>query len=108
MIYELRVYRCCPGRLPALLKRFETVTLGFFEKYGIRQVGFWTTLVGESNHDLHYMLVWDSMAEREKKWNAFQADGDWWAARSVSEKDGPLVASITNAFLQPTAFSAAK
>ena len=27
MIYEMRIYRCVPGRLPALLKRFETVTL---------------------------------------------------------------------------------
>jgi len=24
MIYEMRVYRCVPGRLPALLKRFES------------------------------------------------------------------------------------
>ena len=23
MIYEMRVYHCLPGRLPALLKRFE-------------------------------------------------------------------------------------
>ena len=27
MILELRVYRCVPGRLPALLKRFENTTL---------------------------------------------------------------------------------
>ena len=27
MIYEMRVYHCIPGRLPALLKRFDTVTL---------------------------------------------------------------------------------
>ena len=27
MIYELRIYHCIPGRLPALLKRFETITL---------------------------------------------------------------------------------
>jgi hypothetical protein len=27
MIYELRIYHCIPGRLPALLKRFETTTL---------------------------------------------------------------------------------
>ena len=25
MIYELRIYRCVPGRLPDLLKRAETV-----------------------------------------------------------------------------------
>ena len=27
MIYEMRIYRCVPGRLPALLQRFEKVTL---------------------------------------------------------------------------------
>lgn len=27
MIYELRIYRTLPGRLPALLARFETHTL---------------------------------------------------------------------------------
>ena len=47
MIYETRVYRCLPGRLPALLKRFETITLKLWEKHGIRQAGFFTTLVGE-------------------------------------------------------------
>jgi hypothetical protein len=31
MIYETRVYRCLPGRLPALLKRFETITLKLWE-----------------------------------------------------------------------------
>jgi hypothetical protein len=52
MIYETRVYRCLPGRLPALLKRFETVTLKLWEKHGIKQAGFFTTLVGESNQEL--------------------------------------------------------
>ncbi|MDE2353699.1 MAG: NIPSNAP family protein, partial [Betaproteobacteria bacterium] len=48
MIYELRIYHCAPGRLPALNARFEQVTLKFWEKYGIRQAGFWTTLIGPS------------------------------------------------------------
>ena len=60
MIYEMRVYRCLPGRLPALLKRFETVTLKLWEKHGIKQAGFFTTVVGESNQDLTYLLAWDS------------------------------------------------
>ena len=42
MLYELRIYNCLPGRLPALLKRFETATLGIWEKHGIRPAGFWT------------------------------------------------------------------
>ena len=47
MIYELRIYHCVPGRLPALLKRFETTTLKIWERHGIRQAGFWTVMVGE-------------------------------------------------------------
>src|SRR5579871_710949 len=108
MIYETRVYRCLPGRLPALLKRFDTITLKLWEKHGIRQAGFWTTLVGESNQELTYLLAWDSMAEREKKWSAFLADPEWIEKRTASEKDGPIVANVTNAFLQPTSFSSVK
>ncbi len=47
MIYELRVYKCVPGRLPALINRFATITLKLWDKHGIKQAGFWTTLVGE-------------------------------------------------------------
>lgn len=108
MIHELRVYRCIPGRLPALLKRFDTITLKIWERHGIRQAGFWTTLVGESNHDLHYLLAWDSLAERETKWNAFQADPEWIAKRAETEKDGAIVANVSNSFLVPTSFSSVK
>jgi hypothetical protein len=108
MIYEMRVYRCVPGRLPALLKRFETTTLKLWEKHGIRQAGFFTTLVGESNHELTYFLAWDSLAEREQKWNAFMGDQVWISARAESEKDGPIVANIVNQLLAPTTFSSVK
>ena len=108
MLYEMRVYRCLPGRLPALLKRFETVTLELWERHGIRQAGFWTTVVGESNQDLTYLLAWTSMGEREQKWNAFQSDPEWIAARVESERDGPIIANIVNSFLQPTGFSSVK
>lgn len=108
MIYELRVYRCLPGRLPALLKRFDTATLDIWKRHGIRQAGFWTVLVGESNQDLYYLLQWDSMAQREKIWTGFMSDPEWIAKRTESEKDGPIVAQITNSFLQPTSFSSVK
>jgi hypothetical protein len=105
-IYELRVYRCVPGKLPALAKRFETRTLKIWEKHGIKQAGFFTTVVGPSNMDLTYLLEWDSMAAREQRWGAFQADPEWIAERAESEKDGPLVANIESSFLTPTSFSA--
>jgi NIPSNAP len=108
MIYESRVYHCVPGRLPALLKRFETVTLKLFEKHGIRQAGFFTTLIGESNQELTYFLAWESMAERESKWTAFATDPEWITARAKSEEDGQIVANIVSQLLVPTAFSAVK
>lgn len=108
MIYELRVYRCVPSRLPALLKRFETATLRIWEKHGIRQAGFWTTMIGESNQELIYLLAWESLAERERKWSAFIADPEWIAVRDETEKDGPIVATLANSILQPTSFSSVR
>ncbi|MES2184995.1 MAG: NIPSNAP family protein [Pseudomonadota bacterium] len=108
MIYEMRVYRTVPGRLPLLLSRFKEKTLAIWERHGIRPVGFFTTLVGESSNDLTYLLAWESMAEREAKWGAFQADPAWHKERAESEKDGPINANVSNSFLSPTAFSALK
>jgi hypothetical protein len=108
MIYELRVYHCVSGRLPALLKRFETITLGLWQKHGIRQAGFWTVAIGESNQDLFYLLQWDSLAERETKWSKFIADPEWLARRAETERDGPIVASLSNWILEPTAFSSVR
>ena len=106
MIVEMRVYYCAPTRLPALLDRFRNTTLGFFATYGIEPIGFWTTLVGPDNHALTYLLKWDDMAQREERWNAFQADPDWIARHAETEQDRPIVARIENSFLAPTDFSA--
>jgi hypothetical protein len=108
MIHELRIYHCAPGRLPALLKRFETITLKIWQRHGIRQAGFWTVTVGDNNNDLYYLLEWSSLAEREQKWTAFQSDPEWIAKRAETEKDGPILTSLSNLILQPTSFSVVK
>ena len=108
MLYELRIYECVPGRLPDLMKRFDTITLKLWEKHGIKQAGFWTTVIGESYQTLYYFVVWESLAEREKKWNAFGADPAWHKARAETEKNGAIVANVKNFILAPTAFSAVK
>jgi hypothetical protein len=105
VIYEYRAYTCLPGRLPALLDRFRTTTLGLWEKHGIRTAGFWTVEVGENNQVLHYLLAWESLTEREEKWPRFVADPDWISARVASETPDKIVASIRNEFWRPTDFS---
>jgi hypothetical protein len=122
--------------MPALLARFENHTIKIWEKHGIQQVGFWSvtsspfnpiplsaiphhhasrhlliltlrnTLVGPDTNILTYMLKWESLADREQKWNAFFADPEWIEARANSEKDGPINAKVSNTFLTPTKFSA--
>jgi hypothetical protein len=36
------------------------------------------------------------------------ADPEWLAKRAESEKDGPILASVSNLILQPTSFSAVR
>ena len=109
MIYELRTYDAFPGKLPALNSRFANVTLGFFEKYNMKVVGFWTNNVGENTTNrLIYMLGFEDMAQRESAWAAFLADPDRQKAFAESEKDGLLVQHITNQIMRPTPYSPMK
>ena len=108
MIYELRIYHAVPGKLPALLSRFQNHTIRIWGKHGIKQAGFWTTLIGESNQQLTYFLAWESLAERETKWGAFMVDPEWLATRAETEKDGQIVENVSSQFLTPTAFSSVK
>ncbi len=108
MIYELRIYDCLPGRLPALLKRFNDHTLSLWDAHGIRQAGFFTTMVGEHGNRLTYFLAWESLAEREVKWKAFTTDPAWLKARDESEADGQIIANVSNQLLAPTAFSSVR
>jgi hypothetical protein len=79
-----------------------------WEKHGIRQVGFWTTVIGPTNHALYYLLEWRDLAERERLWNAFQADPEWIAARAETEKNGPILTHFENMILAPTSYSKIK
>ena len=108
MIYEMRTYHCAPQRLPALHQRFEKITLKFWQKYEIQQVGFFTTVIGESNQSLTYLLKWESLSEREKKWDAFSTDADWLKQRAETERDGIIVERIENTILLPTSYSLMK
>ena len=106
MIHELRIYHCMPGRLPDLNQRFNTITLKLWQIHGIRQVGFWTTVIGPNNQALYYLLAWEILAERERVWAAFGADPAWIQAKAQTEANGQLVERIENIILAPTAYSA--
>ena len=55
------------------------------------------------------MLAWDSLADRERKWNAYQSDPEFVKAKAdAAEKYGQTNAKIANSFLVPTKFSEVK
>jgi short subunit dehydrogenase-like uncharacterized protein len=107
MIYELRVYRVVQGRMADLLTRFEHQTVPIMVRHGFVQAGFWTTIVGRSEQ-LTYLLAWESLAQRQEQWAAFESDAEWLAIRKSTEKNGPLIFEIESSLLRPTNFSAAK
>jgi hypothetical protein len=104
MLYELRVYLTVPGRLPAINDRFAKHTMGFFRKYDIGMLGFWNDEIGMSNR-LTYILAFDSLADREKKWSNFQADPGWHQVRAETEAAGPIVSQVLNTFMRLTPYS---
>lgn len=106
-VYELRIYICEPGRLPALEKRFKDHTLKLFEKHGMENVAYWVPIEGEqAQNTLIYILRHKSRAAAKASWDAFRADPDWNRVRAASEEDGKILARAPEAvFLQATDYS---
>lgn len=105
MINEMRIYRCMPGRLNDVLHRFRHRTIPLLEELGIHITQFWTTMIGNSNNELVYVIEWTSLGERQEKWAAFQSDPRWKAIREETERNGPIVESIRNMILEPVSFA---
>ena len=105
MIYHLRTYVIPPGRMPDILERFENTTMRLFARHGIDVVGFWTVTAPETDHELVYITRFEDQAAADAAWDAFRADPEWVATRERSEANGPIVETVIERTLQPTAFS---
>ena len=104
-IYELRQYDTEPGHIPALNERFANITMGLFEKHGIRNIGYWTEEIGVNNR-LDYIVAYESWAARETSRKGFQEDPEWQEAVRNSQAAGkPIIKTIRNTLLKPTSFS---
>jgi len=107
VIYELREYVTVPGRMPALVKRFNEHTLRIFDRLGFELTFISLTGLGDNSaNELVYVLKFEDYGEMERKWATFQADPEWRAARSASEQDGPILAQLRRRVLNPTPFEA--
>ena len=105
MIYEYRVYETLPGMLPALHARFRDHTVKIFERHGIKNIGYWTSEVGDYSDRLIYIVAFEDAAQREQAWNSFRNDPEWQKVRADSEADGLIVKRVFNTLLNPTDYS---
>ena len=97
-----------PGKITNIVDRFGGFTCGAFKKHGFRQVGYWVNRVGGNDHQLVYMLAWESLNERVSKFDTFAKDPDRARVFGESEKNGPIVEQVTTTILRPAAFSPMK
>jgi len=107
-LFELREYHAAPQKIQNITDRFGKFTCEAFKKHGFRQVGYWRNVMGGSDHELLYLLAWESMDERLAKLDGFAKDPERAKYFAESEKHGPIVANVTNTMLRPTAFSPMK
>lgn len=105
-IFELRTYES--HSIKAAKKKIEMFNEGgeiaIFRKTGLQPVFFGETLIGPSLPNLKYMLVFDDMVQRDKRWRMFSNDPDWRKLRAnPAYKD--TVSNISDIILRPSSYS---
>src|SRR5712692_4566377 len=105
-VFELRVYHCLPGRLPALQTRFRDHTIGIFTKHHMTSVAYWTPQdAPQKDNTLIYVIAHESREAAKKNWAEFGADPEWRQVAKASEADGKIVEKVDSTFMDPTDYS---
>jgi len=105
-VYELRIYHVVPGKLDALLARFRDHTMKLFERYGMKNVAYWTPVdEPQKGNTLIYILQHPSRAAAVENWKAFQDDPEWKSVKTKSEENGKLVEKVDSTYMSLTEFS---
>jgi hypothetical protein len=106
-IFELRTYESHSEKAgKKKIEIFNTAEISIFRRAGMQPVFFGETVAGPSMPNLTYMLVYENMAAHDKQWSAFSADPEWRTISTTPGNTDPeIVASISNVYLRPTAYS---
>jgi hypothetical protein len=106
-IFELRVYHSPTWRqLAALHQRFAGPEIKIFHRVGVHPMLYTETVIGPNMPNLTYLTPFDSLAAREKAWEAFSADPEWIKVRKESiEAHGQISSVIQIALYRPTPYS---
>ena len=101
MIFEQRDYQVFTGKLPELVRLYETEGIAIQQEVLGGFVGAFTVDVGVLSTYSHFWR-YDSYEQRAERRAALQARDDW---KAFLAKIQPLIHSQQNRILMPTAFS---
>jgi hypothetical protein len=105
-IFELRIYESHSRK--AAKKKIEMFNEGgeiaIFHKAGLTPVFFGETIIGQKLPNLMYMLAFDDIADRDKRWESFRNEPDW-KKLSADPAYKDTVSNITDIILQPMPYS---
>ena len=82
----------------------EGEEIAIFKKTGLTPVFFGETIIGPKLPNLTYMLVFEDLADRDKRWGVFGSSAEWRKLRGKTEYKN-TVSNITDIILQPTGYS---
>lgn len=106
-VIELRTYWSPPGKLEALLTRFQDHTLALFEKHGMENIVYWVPADAKdgAGEKLVYLIGHRSREAAKASWAAFGADPEWQRVSAASQVDGRIVSKVESKFLTVTDYS---
>jgi hypothetical protein len=106
-VYELAVYHTPPGKVPALITRFEDAD-GMLATHGIHVLGYWSPEGNPAwDNTFVYLIAHSSRAEADRNWKAFH-DDPGFRKYVVSERADKLIDHDERVFMRPTRYSAMK
>jgi hypothetical protein len=106
-IFELRVYHSPTWRqLEALHDRFAGPEIKIFHRVGVNPILYSSTVVGPNMPNLTYVIPFESLAAREKAWDAFAADPEWVKVRQESiDRHGQISSVMQISLYRATPYS---
>jgi hypothetical protein len=102
MIFDHRVYTIKPNRLGRFLETYERLALPIQRKYLGEPYGFFVSHIGALSRVVH-LWQYESLADREQRRDAMEADPEWRAYRRVALDEDTIV-DMENQILKPVSF----
>ena len=94
-MFELRTYRCHPGRIDQACEGLRLNARTLFVRHGFRPIAFWRTPGTDSEErSIVYLLEWRDAAEQAACWDALKADDAWREFLEETQRRGPAISDV--------------